>query len=93
MKSPSQSQSPTTTPTTLINSINLQALSNSDGGDDSPMLPINMTNDTSSESKAVQRRRRLRMILTSAIALLDGDDFVPMESSTAMYQQQRQLSQ
>jgi hypothetical protein len=33
------------------------------------------------------------MILTSAIALLDGDAFVPMESSTAMYQQQRQLSQ
>jgi hypothetical protein len=53
-----------------------------------------MTNDISSESEAVQRRRRLRLILTSAIALLDGDAFVPpIESSTAMYKQQRQLSQ
>jgi hypothetical protein len=84
MKTPSQTQSTTTSPTFLANSI-LGTLSSSNGGNDSLVFPITMTN-ASSESEALQKRRKLRMILTSAIALLDGDDFDPIELPT-MHQQ------
>jgi hypothetical protein len=80
MKSPSQTQNTSTNPTTLTSS-SLQALAGSNGGDP-PDFPINMTNTASPESEAVHRRRRLRMILNSAIALLDDDDFDPIESPT-----------
>jgi hypothetical protein len=78
-KSPPETQSPSSNPTTLTSSI-LQALSRSNV--DSPVSPITMTNTTSPESDAVQKRKRLRMILTSAIALADSDDFDPTELST-----------
>jgi hypothetical protein len=77
MKSPSDAQNTSTNPTNLNNSI-LQALSSSNVVDTS-VLPITMTPH---ESAAV-RRRRLRMILDSAIALIDSDDFDPIDSSMA----------
>lgn len=71
MKSPSQTQNTNNIhPITLSNSL-LQSLSSNA---ESPVLPRTMTN-TSPESEALQRRLRLRMILESAISLLDFDDF------------------
>jgi hypothetical protein len=84
MKSSSQTQSTSTHPTNLTSSI-LQALSGIDEDENSPVLPIIMTN-TSPESDALQQRRRLRRILDSAIALIDSDDFDPIESSTTPMQ-------
>jgi hypothetical protein len=77
---------PITMPT-LSNSILLRALSGSNV--ESPVSPITMTN-TSPESEAVQRRRRLRVIVASAIAVLDGHEFDPidpMESFPTTHQQ------
>jgi hypothetical protein len=72
MKSPSQTQRTSIHPTTLSSSV-LQALASNA---EAPVLPGTMTN-TSSESEAVQKRRLLRMIVDSAIALLDFEDFHP----------------
>jgi hypothetical protein len=77
-KSPSQAQS---TAATLSNSM-LQSVSNNM---DSPAFPTLMTN-TSPESQAKKNRQRLRMILDSAIALIDDKDddegFNPIELCT-----------
>jgi hypothetical protein len=73
MKSPSQTQSTSIHPETLSNSSMLLALA---GNADPPVLPGTMTN-TSPESEAVRKRRTLRMIVDSAIALLDFEDFHP----------------
>lgn len=70
MESTSQTQGISIQPITLSNSLRQTLLSNSE----SPVLPRMMTN-TSSETDALQRRRRLRLILESAIAILDFDDF------------------
>jgi hypothetical protein len=81
MKSPAQTQSTTATnPLTLRNSILPESFSSHV---ECPVPPITRTNNYS-ESEAVQQRRSLRMILNSAIALLDGaDDVDPsMDSST-----------
>lgn len=82
MKSPSQTQSSNTGihPITLSNSI-LQSVISSDV--ESPVFPIAMM-DTSPESEAVQRRKRVRSILDFAVELIDdGSDFDPiMKAST-----------
>jgi hypothetical protein len=79
MKSPSDAQNTSTNPSPLTNSI-LQAFSSSNVVDTSA-LPITMT-QTSPESAEV-RRRRLHMILDAAIALIDSDEFDPIDSSMA----------
>jgi hypothetical protein len=82
MKSPSQTQSDTTHPpaVSMLDSI-LHALSSSNA--ELPVLPITMTNTSPESEEAVQQRRRFRaMILASAIALINDDDFGPIESST-----------
>jgi hypothetical protein len=87
MKASSQTQNTNTHPINLTNSI-LQALSGSDEDEDedededSSVLPIIMPNTSPHQSEALQRRKRLRRILDSAIALIDEDDFDPIESST-----------
>jgi hypothetical protein len=80
MKSPSQTRTTTTNPLTLTSSILPELLSINA---ESPVLDIARTNP-SSQSEAVEQRKRLRMILESAIAVLDGaDDFdASMDSST-----------
>jgi hypothetical protein len=88
MKPPSQPQSKSTStyPTTLSNSI-LEALSSSNV--ESLAFHINATNPSPASEETVQQRRRFRnMILESAIAVLSGDDFDSIESSTAQQQQQ-----
>jgi hypothetical protein len=92
MKSPSQTQSTTSTgtsiyPITLSNSIH-EALSGNTL-ESSVFPPITIMTSTSPESETVhQRRRRLRMILDSAMAIIDGgEDFDPVESSTTKRQQ------
>jgi hypothetical protein len=81
MKSSPQTQSTSTHPTNLTNSI-LQALSSSDEDEDSPVIPTITLTNTSPESEALQKRRRLRRILDSAIALIDSDDVDFIESFT-----------
>jgi hypothetical protein len=74
MKPASQKQGNSILPITLRNSM-LQAPSNIA---ESPVLPGPMTNTSpEAEAEAVQRRRRLRMILTSVIAVIDGEDVNP----------------
>jgi hypothetical protein len=81
MTSSSQStQSNSIYPITLSNSCMLQALSNNT---ESPFPPTTVTNTCSpaaAESEAA-RRERVTMILTSAIALIDGNDFHPIDRS------------
>jgi hypothetical protein len=90
MKSPSQTQSTSNDtsiyPLTVSNSIR-EALSGNTL--ESPVFPpITVMTETTPQSETVERRRRLRMILDSAIAIVDGgDDLDPMESSTTKQQQ------
>jgi hypothetical protein len=56
----------------------LQALPSNE---ESPALPITMTN-ISPESKAVQRRRDLLTILDFATELIESEDFDAIESFT-----------
>jgi hypothetical protein len=58
----------------------LQALSNDA---ESPFPPRAVTNTCSPTESEAARRERVTMILTSAIALIDGVDFNPIERSTA----------
>jgi hypothetical protein len=72
-------ESPVSRPTAmtaLSDSILLRALS--DSSVESPVSPIAMTN-TPPESETDQQRRRLLVIVTSAIAVIDGH---PIESNT-----------
>jgi hypothetical protein len=96
MKPPSQQQSNSnsnsnsTYPTTLSNSI-LEALSSSSV--ESLAFRINATNTSPATEETVQECTRFRnMILESAMALLSGDDFDPIESPTT-HQQQKQQKQ
>jgi hypothetical protein len=78
MKSPSPAQGTAIYPTTLSNSIH-QHVSNSTGSQAFPTTTTYM--NTSYESDA-GKRQSLRMILDSAIALIDNDfddDFNPIE--------------
>jgi hypothetical protein len=79
MKFSSDAQNTITNPPTLSNST-LQALL-SGNLVDTLVLPVTMT-QTSPESAEV-RRERLRMIIDSAIAMIDSGDFDPIKSSTA----------
>jgi hypothetical protein len=73
MKSPSDAQNTRTNPSALSSSNSiLQALS---GGNvvETPVLPIPVS--------AEVRRERLRMILASAIAVIESGNFDPIDSS------------
>jgi hypothetical protein len=78
MKSQLQTQSTSFHPATSSNSL-LEAFSRDAV---SPVLPSAKTN-TATESEAFQQRKTfLRMILATAIAVLDNDDFDPIDAST-----------
>jgi hypothetical protein len=87
MNSTSQTEGTSIQPITLSNSLRLMLLSNSES---SVVLPRMMTNTSSSESNPVERRRRLRLILESAIAILDFDDFNPTLNVSTTHQQPQQ---
>jgi hypothetical protein len=54
-------------------------------------FPFTVTNTSPESEEAVQQRRRLRkMIIDSAMAVLSGDDFDPIESPTTHQHQQMQ---
>jgi hypothetical protein len=75
MKSPSQAQSTGIYTASFSNSIPQSVSINADS---QAAFPTTTTNTSSPESQAV-KRQRLRMIIESAITLIDDDDFNPDE--------------